>query len=468
MEQLGLRQAPPQRVLFQPTTMGSKNARQNLGSVNLPGPVGSNSYLGGFSSALDCNMPPALASYEPRPPTTVPLRPVVTPGNNLIAFMENIRAAKQAVTNRAGFSDGLDPRSALCGCKAPFRSARSDHLLIIPTGLPQGPNIYMHALLAVQSGIPDEENFALWHLVRISHDHGEKFKFRQFEGIAEAIIAKALEASSLFYDVKWHVAYKQGESGSSPQVLDGLEVTTDMIQRIKMLRLLEPQDQLHSSDFNSLWRRSLEACLAIRNMVMLEENAEYLAGVPIARDLLTILLNLPRSPLTVEMQHYALDISEQITKYLALGPQDPLYVSLLAQIESDDRGAIVAALRAISCISMNLREDNFLEEVPSGTIERICTYVILDDEELVQTCLDFLYQYTARMENVASMLGAVNMRALIDDLARMLLWGARTAETPIVTNPRMGTQEVTEILVLPQDLVDKLLAYDDPERTTYW
>ena len=70
-----------------------------------------------------------------------------------------------------------------------------------------GPNIYVRCLLALKSKIPAEQDYALHHLVKISMERGDKYRFESFPGLAEALIEKMLEVSSLFYDVEWEVSY---------------------------------------------------------------------------------------------------------------------------------------------------------------------------------------------------------------------------------------------------------------------
>jgi chromatin structure-remodeling complex subunit RSC9 len=203
-------------------------------------------------------------------------------------------------------------------------------------------------------------------------------------------------------------------------------------------------------------------------MAMLEENAEFLSRLFPLRDFLSIALNLPVRPTTVEMKHYALDIAEQVTKYYSLRPEDPLYISLLAQLNTSDRGAILTSLRAISRISMHLEENNRLVGVPVSTVTSISDWTLLDDEELVHACLDFLYQYTALVDNVSTMVTEMPMAGLINQLVRLLLHGAKPVEVKKMIKPPSKKQPASEIPALPNDLLEQLLKLDEPSRSTHW
>lgn len=101
----GLRQAPPQRVLFQPETQSSRFRTQTSNpSLNSPQPHQIHQQpqpqLRGASSSYNPsnNMEShssAVANYEPRPQMPLTLRPVITPGNNAAEFKRRAVQAKQ-------------------------------------------------------------------------------------------------------------------------------------------------------------------------------------------------------------------------------------------------------------------------------------------------------------------------------------------------------------------------------------
>jgi chromatin structure-remodeling complex subunit RSC9 len=217
-----------------------------------------------------------------------------------------------------------------------------------------------------------------------------------------------------------------------------------------------------------------EVCLVIRNMSMLEENARYLSEQYQFRDFLSIAFNLPRLNCLVELKHYCLDMAEQVTKYWSLGSLDPLYRSLLDVLEDGtDRGASLTCLRAISRIAMNLDDSNRLEGVSVSIITRLFNWTLLDDEELVAACLDFFYQYTAVRENVEFLL--VNMRdgklclnAFLSQLGRLLLYNHHESIQRRVSSPAVPSKPTTEIASMPSELLQQLLSYSEPDRSSHW
>ena len=283
----------------------------------------------------------------------------------------------------------------------------------------------MRALFALQSGEPAEIRYALHHLVKISHERGDKYMFEQFPGLAEALLEHVLRVSSLFFDIKWKLSYED-EIAQEDDTLNALNGTPNIMPKLRALRPLPIVDGLQPENFANTLSNVNEAALVLRNMVMMEHNASYLVRRPLLRDLLVIILTLPDRPVLTELRHYGLDIAEQITKYFALRPDDPLYMALLAQLKSEDRGAVVTSLRALSRIALNYDSTpNRLANVPVAALERITEWLLVDDDELRSACLDFLYQYTAITDNVEHMLKNLDMEGVVGQLVRLLMHGAQ-------------------------------------------
>ena len=336
-----------------------------------------------------------------------------------------------------------------------------------------GPNIYVRTLLALRSGVPEEQDYALHHLVKISHERGDKYKFEAFPGLAEGLIEKVLEVSSLFYNIKWEISYAEDDSRREAHILDGMNSTADILERIRALQPLDVSDDVETEEFGRKLSKINEASLVIRNMSLLEDNARYLSDQCPLRDFLSIALNLPYSPALIELKHYALDIAEQLTRYWLLDASDPLYLSLLMQLKGSDRGAILTTLRTISRISMNLEESNHLKGVPLSAISHICDWVLLEDEELVHACLDFLYQFTALPENVAFLLshthsGLLSLHPLLSQLTRLLLYNAKETTVGRIVSPATRSVAATEIPDIPRDLLEQVIKHEEPDRSSHW
>ncbi|CAF9936951.1 MAG: Chromatin structure-remodeling complex protein rsc9 [Alectoria fallacina] len=466
----GLRQAPPQRIPFQPDVSSSRQMRHPSGHAQSPQPAAMAHTGYNYSASSNPNSAQfAIANYEPRPQMPLTLRPIMTPSYNAGLFEERQKLARTARKVELGLiSPSTKGMMKPGGISLTSKSIYSK-LTNGEAGF-DGPNIYVRTLQGLRSQVPEEQDYALHHLVKISHERGDKYKFDAFPNLAEGLIEYVLGISSLFYDVKWEICYSDYEEKIN--VLDGIRGTPDILQRIQSLKRVDTPDEMESDEFGRKLTKILEAGLTIRNLSLLEDNAVYLSEMPQLRDFLSIALNLPSSPVITELKHYALDISEQVTKYWQMDESDPLYRSLLSQVNNGhDRGAILTSLRAVSRISMNLDDTNILKGVPVSVIKRICEWTLLDDEDFVGACLDFLYQFTAVPENVGVLLSNSNellLPSFLGQLTRLLQHHARTEYVKTEATEAIAAASATEIPNVPQDLMDQFLKYEEPDRSNHW
>lgn len=93
----GLRQAPAPRQLFQPDVSASRQTRHSSGHLQSPQPAAATHTGYNYSASSNPNSTSfAIQNYEPRPPTALTLRPIVTPSNNPAMFQEKQRIAREA------------------------------------------------------------------------------------------------------------------------------------------------------------------------------------------------------------------------------------------------------------------------------------------------------------------------------------------------------------------------------------
>lgn len=443
----GLRHAPPQRVLFQPeiTTRQTRNASNQLTSPT-PGSVAMNGITNG--GYLTNGTSTTLANYEPRQQYPSTLKPVTTPANNPEYY--RLKRKQQA---EAGAS----------------QAAKKGRGLMLPgTGF-IGPNIYVRAQLALQSGLPEEEQYALHHLVKISHERGDKYRFDQFAGLAEALVNKVLQVSNLFYDINWTITYDGSARPEDDRLLDGINGTGDVLRKLKSHLPLDSDDDIEAAKFAQALGRITEAGLVLRNMVMLDENAQYISRIPLLRDYFAIVLNIKPHPAVIELQYYALETLEQLTRYYDMDPQDLVYQALLAQLQSHDRGKIVTSLRALARTGMSFQENKRLEDVPLEALRNICEWMYVLDEELRSACLDFLYQFTSIPANVELLVHKFDAQGLVRQLSRLLLFDAKEEtrqEAKRVPEPEEPAP--SQVPKLAGELIAQLLRFEEPERSSHW
>ncbi|KAK4190948.1 hypothetical protein QBC35DRAFT_44350 [Podospora australis] len=481
----GLREAPAPRVIFHPDTNSSRQSRHASGTQQAGTPSTSHSQphsqpqshshshnntpasvhplshpppsRGGASHMYNPPGPemgnPFVQGYQAQPPIQVPLRIVDTPASNpeLFARKQRLLRQPQVVAPNAG--------TIIRHC--------------IPPGTLDGPNIYERCLLALRSGIRAEQAFGAHHLLKISFERGDKYKFSQFCGLAEGLTEFALGVGNMFYEVDWVVSYDPDFDSEEIGQLDGINGTPDILERIARLKRKDVQDNLLTEAFRDHLTLILETTQTIRNMVIMPDNAYFMSEYPPVKDLLCVLLHLPDLDVVVELKHFALEIAEQIIQYLILDSDDPLYKSLLEQLKSTDRGVIVTALRALNRIAfVHPTETNRLGKVPPSVLESLMNWLLLNDEDLLDMSTDFLYQYTAVVDNLDTMLKSINMEHLVAHLVRLLSHGAKRSTREIVVSEARVAYDAEppseQVVPTPKDLLDRLLAYEEPERCFAW
>lgn len=333
----------------------------------------------------------------------------------------------------------------------------------------QAPRIYNHCVKGLASGLLNEVEFALHHLVVISDERGDKFKFEDFPFLAEDLIEKVLDLTLLVSGVKWEVDYTSMEEPKD-NLLDGAQGTKDLLEKIRKLPVTINNDNVEDEFFSSTLRHIKEAALTLRNMSMLESNAVFLSDLEIFKDAMIIVLKTPRQPRFNEIINNMLDTIEQVCPYWETDSENPLFLSLLDCMDSRDRYHTLTALKIMILYSMELDTSKRLEGIPKDKIQMLMSYSLLEqDKELLSGTLDFFYQYTALPENVEDLITSFPLpTTLIPRLVNLLLFEGEQDINEIVDQEERKAPPTTTIPIVPPDLHTNLLQLPEPERCSRW
>lgn len=391
--------------------------------------------------------------YEPRPAMPLTLQPVVTPGSNPDIFYQRKHALRQRPIVRPPLPQELLRYS-------------------VPPTTFAGPNIYIRCVQGLRSEIKSEQDFALHHLVKVSHERGDKFKFEGFPYLAEGLMEKVVEVTELACGVKFQVSYLETRGQAAPNTINAVYGTPDLASKISDLSGRLDVTQIHTGQTFERLEKLNETALVLRNMVTLEENAYFLSKMALFRDVLIILISLPVSGQFDEMRQYGLDMSEMVTKYWDMKPMDDLYRSLVRELDSLDRGKIIPALRAIYRFDAEADRIHPLTDIPLSTIQRLTQFCVLEDEELVEAVVNFLYVWTASPDNLAWILkaGPRVFPEIAFHLCQLLLNDARPAPTQTLYERAApnSTGYQPAIPIVPADLYAQLLHFAENERSSKW
>lgn len=290
-------------------------------------------------------------------------------------------------------------------------------------------------LMGLKSGMEEEVNWGLNQLVRISHDAGDELRVDQWPGLAEILWSTVQEIEELAND-----STKHGQN-----------------------------DTVDDAQFTKKMERINEAALIVRNLAMNDINARQFAFIPTTKDTLVMGLTLPDHPDFTEFKNYILDTVDAVANFLPYRDGEKLFDVLSDGLESDDRSIILGSLRSTCRFVMGRDEENRVGNIPYSTVSRITSLLMIEDDELVSSSLDFLYQYTTAEENVDRLITSPIGVELIKHLTRLLLFHGITGEQLVyIKAHRQRTTRVHDIPFLPREIVDDLLGFTEPERATRW
>ncbi|KAJ5089975.1 hypothetical protein N7532_008659 [Penicillium argentinense] len=446
----GLRQAPKVNQPFVPDTGPSRRSHhQNItspqpqASPHMPLNPAANPQSAHFS----------VESWEGKGQAQLPMsvREVATPGNRPGHFASMRNKGTKA-------ADFYDPYFPLRYLEVP----RTDH-------------IYKRAHYGLQSGISDEVDFALYHLVQISNQRWDKFKFEGFPLLAETLMQKALEVTHLCTGVNWEFEYDPQKLSDRVNVLNSLHGTRNILEKIRQIPTILPTDTLETSEFNHRLRNVKEATLVLRNMVLLAENAFYVSRYAsgLLRDFLVVLLNLPNQPRFNEIKNDALDIAEEVTKFLRTNSQDPLWTSLVSFLDSPDRAHIIRSLWALTHFSTEVEDGDVsraIDSMSKPVLQQMYYHTLLDlDRDILSGALDFWYQYTLSPDNIETLMDVINFPIVfIPRMIALLTYEARASKLETVLQEEKVAPPPSDIPRVPHELLEKLMELPEPKRSSQW
>ncbi|KAA8909643.1 hypothetical protein FN846DRAFT_596755 [Sphaerosporella brunnea] len=418
-EKRSLRQQPTQRTFFAPDTTPSRTttsrstsqthqSQQNQQQQNqqqYQQPVTNNNRA---SQAPMIGNAPHFPEFRPGPNTLPVLLPVQTPRTAPNAYQKNNLKRKLPDVNGANAPPG--PRLG------------SGHI---------GGSLMHRIQMSLRGGLSDDVNFSVASLVRITFEAGDELQAAVWPGLCDILFHKTRESLSYLKD----------------KVHEDLVADTQLADEQEMLNCY---------------------LLIIRNIALHPDNAKRFATVNKAKDILLDGFSMTDNTSLTEMRSYLWDMAESMATFFPYSPNDPLLDIFIKGLESPERGTLISSMKALCRFTMGRDEYNCLGEIAMPTILRLTSFLMLEDDELVAAALDLLYQYTTNEENIKKLLEAEGYE-LVRHLVRLLLWQGITGEQLVyIKVVKKAPPRVYEIPQLPDEIVQDLLTYGEPERATKW
>lgn len=337
------------------------------------------------------------------------------------------------------------------------------------------PRIYNHCVRGLESGELREVDFALHHLVIISDERGDKFRFEDFPWLAEMLAKKIRDVSKLVYGIKWKTNWNlpNPQFPKPVNTLNRAIGTYDLLDRIARLRVVISPDDLEGNEVGNKLKLVKEASLVLRNMSMLEENAKWMEDIELVRDVAVMALKLPEMGGRFnEIKNNLLETVEQSCRFWAIWSTDPLYTSLVELIHSNDRFHILTALKSLTMFALDngIGQEKQLVNIPLPAVDQLMRlYLLVQDPELLSVILDFFYQYTAVPTNVIALRNHVHLpTTIIERMKNLLTFDADEHEVVYTDTPERRAPPPKKIQMPPPDMYVQLMQFSEPERTARW
>ena len=364
--------------------------------------------------------------FRPGQHTLPVMRPVLTPRTAPESYV--IRKRRFPEVN-----GGPVPVGPRLGGRYPTTLQTNQDLSVFATAGHLGCSLMHRITMSLKTELEADVEHSMKALVRVSFEAGDEFLAVHWPSLCDL----------LFDIIREELQYVKGNV-SSDRVDDGA-----FLKRLERLN---------------------DACLVVRNMSLQTDNARRFAALNTPKDILVQGLNLPSHASLTEVMGYSLDMAEAMAAFLPFSANDPLLAVLTQGLESSDRGTMLGSVRAM-CRFIMSRDDynNRMADIPMKSIHRVTSILMLEDEELVSACLDFLYQYTLHEDNIKALLNPPEGYELVRHLVRLLLFQGITGEQLVyIKMVKKGQPPSFDIPHLPDEIVRELLAFAEPERATQW
>lgn len=316
-----------------------------------------------------------------------------------------------------------------------FAQRRMHHGLPRRTDVPFGPIHLARAYLGLKSGLESEADYALYAVVRSSFEVPTSLTDPNFPELAELVV-NYLSAEKI--SPQYRTVPENGEI----------------------------EDGLIPKELHSQLNRIADAALAVRNSTNesgaaheISELAEFTKGI-------RSIMSLPKRPCFAEIRNYCLDIVDNTAAFWHLTSEDPFVEELKQGVRSEDRSVIIRSLRILSNFG-SMYNVEYLKPQDCWIIEEVMPLLMLDDLEMLLAIIQFVNKFTTVEENSEELIKQSYSNSLIKQMIRLLEYNSMTSEEirPLFQESR---KEMPPIPTLPQEIVQDLLTFAEPERAAQW
>ncbi|KAF9973698.1 Chromatin structure-remodeling complex protein rsc9 [Actinomortierella ambigua] len=242
---------------------------------------------------------------------------------------------------------------------------------------------------------------------------------------------------------EWHEFSLNMVPGLLEELLTFVQPLFGWIQSVETRQLEDlSEDDVAALNDNFNLERVLQVFHVIRNVSFLEHNTRSLSEVAALRKMLQQGLNLPSIGQLGELRVYCLETLESLSEHIILRTKFDLYLQQLhGLIASNDRTLILGGLRSLIRLASNEHNERILGDIDPDVILRISQLLLIKDEELVGTALDYLYQYSSFNGETPIQIAKNFPGNIVSMLVGFLSWGSpKSLPGPAIVDPAQQIQ----------------------------
>ncbi|KAI9244958.1 hypothetical protein BDA99DRAFT_448167 [Phascolomyces articulosus] len=307
--------------------------------------------------------------------------------------------------------------------------------------LPDTPSIFQFDQLSIRNEL-DQCTISEFHHQSHPHEHihmieeerMDCIRANNFDEQVKQRILYSLQSSNE-WDVEWALNYVVTISFERPEELrlDKTPLLLDL--------LLKWSNPYLEDGRNNNPNPILKVLHILRNFSFLEVNARILASDIRLKSMIEKSLTLSTSK-NLDLGRHCIDVLENIAPFIQLnGPFDECIACLNNLLYTQERYLLIGTLRIFTQLCMTEGNQVCLISVSMATATRIAQWLVMNDEELVGTVLEYLYQYTRISADFRRQLLSAHSGADIGVLVSLLSIKSKYFSTKLLAADEASTLE---------------------------
>jgi hypothetical protein len=258
-------------------------------------------------------------------------------------------------------------------------------------------------LFALQFGQREDVDWALDQVVTISFECPEKLELNQSPFLLQLLVSLAQPCLTSYAAAN---ALPTSASDTLNIMLkaenDSNGVSTAPITSIMPKLALPPiskppisvtETNIATSTDPDALNIILKVLHILRNFSFLSNHVPTLAKHMLVKELLVQSLQTSMSTGHVELGRHSMDVLENIAGHMELiSANDPCLRCIHTVVAAHDRFLVIGSIRTLTWLTINKANHQYMESSP--VLTRVSQMLLSNDEELVGTALEYIYQHT--------------------------------------------------------------------------